>query len=157
MAIPEFTNEGLLPPSIHDTTVDEVVARFGRTLWVKENSRQRLSLQRQRLTEGLQTYLAELQQGSFAIAVIINGSYVTNKPEPNDVDLFVVYPANYDRDRPLTLAEQRLLDNRRTMQEFGINVFDGPEGSLRYERIISKWSEVRGEPGKVKGMVRIRL
>jgi hypothetical protein len=69
----------------------------------------------------------------------------------------VVYPANYDRDRPLTLAEQRLLDNRRTMQEFGINVFDGPEGSLRYERIISKWSEVRGEPGKVKGMVRIRL
>lgn len=157
MAIPPLTADGVLPPGIHEATLDGVVARFGQTAWVREGRRERLSLSRRHLTEVLQAYVAEIRRAQLAPTVIVNGSYVTNKPDPNDVDLLVELPPGDGPTRLLSPAVLRLLDNRHTLPHYGVNVFDGPEGSLRHQLVTAKWSEVRGKPGMEKGMVRIRL
>lgn len=71
--IPPFDERGYLPPGIHPATLDEVEARFGRESEVH-------SVQ----TESLR-WLAELARRSGVQRFVINGSFVTDVLEPNDV------------------------------------------------------------------------
>jgi hypothetical protein len=45
------------------------------------------------------------EAGAFVEAVLIAGSFVTSKPDPNDIDIVLVVTANYDfsKDLPPTL------------------------------------------------------
>lgn len=73
MPIPEFNELGYLPPGVYEATWSEFLARFGT------------NPHRLRLATGLAAALRKL-----AIAgcrrVIIGGSFVTSKEEPNDFD-----------------------------------------------------------------------
>ena len=72
--IPKFTPHGLLPRGIHSATLEEVRERFGG------NARR----------EGLLTGLVEalsLLRAAGCHRVYINGSFVTAKELPNDVDV----------------------------------------------------------------------
>jgi hypothetical protein len=71
--IPEFTEEGLLPPGIYETDFGELEEKMG---W----SRRRLAL-----LEGLQSAL-ELMEASGVRRVYLDGSFVTDKDRPNDID-----------------------------------------------------------------------
>lgn len=70
---PEFTEHGLLPPGIHETDFGELEEKMG---W----SRRRLEL-----LEGLQSAL-ELMAASGVRCVYLDGSFVTDKDRPNDID-----------------------------------------------------------------------
>jgi hypothetical protein len=85
MPIPELT-DNLLSEGIHDCTIAEIEAVFGRF---------QKSDRRARLTEKLRAYLADAQRSGVVAAVIIDGSYVTAKDEPEDIDLIVVLPAGW--------------------------------------------------------------
>lgn len=71
--IPEFTEDGLLPPGIFETDFGELEGKMG---W----SRRRLAL-----LEGLSSAL-ELMAASGVRRVYVDGSFVTDKDRPNDID-----------------------------------------------------------------------
>jgi hypothetical protein len=73
MPIPEFNELGYLPPGVYETTWAEFLARFGT------------NPQRLRLATGLAAALRKLGIAGCR-RVIIGGSFVTDKEEPNDFD-----------------------------------------------------------------------
>ena len=46
-------------------------------------------------------------------ALVINGSFVTAKPHPNDIDLIVVLPAGHDFRADLGVSEYNVVDRSR--------------------------------------------
>jgi hypothetical protein len=73
MAIPGFRADGTLPPGEYRATWPEIVGRYG---W---NARRRA------LLAGLRLALSELQRAGCE-RVYVDGSFVTEKDEPNDYD-----------------------------------------------------------------------
>lgn len=72
--IPNLKKSGLLPTGIHLTTWDELVEKFG------------FNEHRLKLLDGLKKGLNLLQRYG-CTEVCIDGSFVTSKPFPNDVDV----------------------------------------------------------------------
>lgn len=79
MPIPAFNTQGDLPIGLHRATLDEVCERFGTE-----------TLQRQHVTKRLKRIYELAQRTGKVERFIIYGSYVTAKPAPNDVDIFLV-------------------------------------------------------------------
>ena len=71
--IPEFDENGLLPPGIHWASWDEFLSRFGISSW------------RRRLVAGIRAAVENLRRAGCQV-VYVNGSFVTNKAVPNDFD-----------------------------------------------------------------------
>ena len=71
--IPGFTEEGLLPLGIHETDLEELEEKMG---W---------SRKRRELLEGLEEAL-ELMAASGVVKAYLDGSFVTDKDRPNDID-----------------------------------------------------------------------
>src|SRR5215207_1498746 len=71
--IPALTNEGLLPPGTHEGTVRELREKLG---W---------SRQRRSLISGLERAL-ELMSDCGVERVYLDGSFVTDKDRPGDID-----------------------------------------------------------------------
>ena len=71
--IPTFDAAGRLPPGIHGATWDEIQARFG---WTPR---------RRRLLRGLHRGILALQSAGCS-RLYLDGSFVTDKPEPGDFD-----------------------------------------------------------------------
>ena len=108
--IPPLNAVGELPPGIHAATLDEVEAVFGKTP------------KRRILFDGLKRALQNLK-GAGVRRVFIDGSFVTLKVEPNDVD--GCWEWNEDVD--LDMLDPVFLDfsyQRRTMKEkYGVDFF----------------------------------
>jgi hypothetical protein len=85
--IPDFDDLGNLPPGIHPATFEEIVARFG---WQSDLRR----VQSQSLE-----WLIDLAKRAGAERVILNGSFVTEKLEPNDVDCLVLFKPHVLQER----------------------------------------------------------
>src|SRR5438067_1088535 len=110
--IPAFDAADNLPPGIHEASWDEFVARFGTTP------------RRLALLAGLKAALDALRAAGCRRAYP-DGSFVTAKGEPNDVDVcWEVAGVDFDR---LEQLEPALLDwsNRRAGQKarFGSELF----------------------------------
>ena len=92
--IPPFDEHGYLPSGIHPATLDEVEARFGR-----ESELRRVQMESLR-------WLVDLAQRAGVTRLIINGSFVTDVFEPNDVDCVLLIGAGFPHDK---FAEAELL------------------------------------------------
>ena len=77
MAIPEFTQYGLLPQGVHECTIPEAQA------FLCSNEHRAI------IWAGLQNFLNWAQGLPSPDAFLIDGSYVTDKALPNDVDVIV--------------------------------------------------------------------
>jgi hypothetical protein len=78
--LPDFDDHGNLPPGIHRATIEEVAERFG----------QGSSIRRLEMRE-LADFAARARRAG-ARRLLVNGSFVTAKRSPNDVDV-VLLPA----------------------------------------------------------------
>ena len=74
LMIPVFENEGYLPVGIHLATLDEVEIRFSYTIWRRELFKHLF-----KLVEDLKTI--------GCTAVYLDGSFITTKRIPNDMDI----------------------------------------------------------------------
>ena len=92
--IPFFNEDGYLPPGVHRATLEEITARFGQE-----------SELRQVQMESLR-WLVDLAQRAGVQRIVVNGSFVTDKLEPNDVDCVLLIGANFPSD---AAAEAELL------------------------------------------------
>jgi len=79
---------GFLAPGIHDMSLEEVGKRFGSF-----SSTDR----RPTLFKKLQQFVEQARQARFVRFLIVNGSFISSKADPGDVDIIVVIdPAALD-------------------------------------------------------------
>ena len=111
MTLPDFNEHGDLPLDIHVTTLNEVLTRFG------QSTKQRVAVA-DRLSRIHQLAVATGHVRRF----VVFGSFVTDKPEPNDVDIFIVMDDDFDFSS--TSGETKLLfEHGNAQSHFGASVF----------------------------------
>ena len=83
----EINQHGILPPGIHDMSLDEISLFFGSV----SDSRHR-----SRLFEELKKYVERLRSLRIGVALIVDGSFVMPCVEmPADIDMILVMPENW--------------------------------------------------------------
>jgi hypothetical protein len=92
--IPPFNSHGYLPAGVHAASLAEVAERFGGA---SELRRVQMESVREMIALAVR---AGVQR------IVLNGSFVTDIMEPNDVDCVLLVPSDYPRD---TAAEEELL------------------------------------------------
>ena len=143
-----------MPDRIHICTLEEVVERFGRFQG---------SDRRPRLTHALVRYVQEVRNLGIAVAIIIDGSYVTMKAKPNDIDLILVLRHDASLGRELTPTEYRVQSKRMVKKEYGFDILVSVPNSSRYVERLDLFCQTRpGDPWlqtgrKTKGLLRIDL
>jgi hypothetical protein len=90
--IPPLEENGMLPPGIHQASLDEIDDRFGQESEIRRTQMQSLR------------WLIDLAKLAGAERLIINGSFVTDAFEPNDVDCVLLTDPNHPND-PAALDE----------------------------------------------------
>ncbi|MBI5082392.1 MAG: hypothetical protein HZC38_10685 [Chloroflexi bacterium] len=143
MPIPNLLLSGFLPIGLHLATLEEVKHRFGKE-----------TPQRQYLFERLKLFvdLATVMQSK---RLFINGSYVTSKAEPGDVDV-VIWLDDYflrqleaGNEKALSLEEMFL--TRQPKETFAVFDEKGWQDWLEF------FSRVRYRDDVRKGLVEITL
>ena len=146
MPIPEFDEHGLLPVGVHDCILAEIAARFG----VFQGNEQR-----PRLLAKLTDFLKEVRASGIVLEVLVDGSFVTGEPSPNDIDLIVVLPSTHDRAADLPLLHYNVVSRKRVRSRFGFDTVSVRQGTTEYATSIEFFQQVRGEPGLRKGLLRL--
>jgi hypothetical protein len=143
VALPALLDSGELPLGVHPAPLVEALDRFGKG-----------SGQRQAAGLRLARVHAVARSSGHLARFVVFGSFVTDKPEPNDVDVFLLMEDSFDASR-LT-GEARLLFEHATAQaHFGASVFwlrrlaawEGEQAAVEY------WQVKRG--GGQRGIVEI--
>ena len=90
-------------------------------------------------------------------SVLLDGSFVTAKPAPRDVDLIVVVSGDHDFSAELTAAEYNVVSKRSVFRRYGFDLLVAREDSEEYRRYLSFFQQVRLEPHLRKGILRLVL
>ena len=90
--IPVFNEHGYLPAGVHTATLAEVETRFNRDPEIRRAEMQSLH------------WLIDMARRSGVKRIILNGSFVTDRREPNDVDCALLIDEEILKN-PLTQAE----------------------------------------------------
>ena len=93
--IPPFDEFGVLPPGLHPATLAEVVERFGT------------SSELRRVQADSVRWMVDLAVRAGVRRIVLNGSFVTDTLEPNDVDCVLLVGPDFPRD---AAAETELRD-----------------------------------------------
>ena len=146
MPIPELNEHGFLPEGIYDASPDEIRERFGRF---------RRTDRRPELFSKLMVLLAEVRSTGLVKAVIVDGSFVTAKDEPSDIDLILILHADHDDGVWLRPFEYNALSKRRVRRQFHFDMVVVRDGSEGYQRAVSFFQRVKDRPGIWKGVIRV--
>ena len=145
MAIPEFGTEGLLPPGVHSCLLSELEERFGRF--------QRTD-RRVRLWNRFAEFVRELRATQIAVALIVDGSFATAKPDPNDIDLILILAQDHDFSRQ---SEYNLVSRRQVRRHFGFDLLLTAEDQPELAEYVAFFAQVRGRPDLKKGLLRLEI
>jgi hypothetical protein len=104
-----------------------------------------------------ETFLTELRGSGIVRAVVVDGSFVTSREKPNDIDILLVLPAGHDFRAELGPAQYMVMDARRVRRIYGLDVFVVEDGSDDYMALARFFQRVRLQPGITKGILRIEL
>ena len=123
MPFPNLNEQGLLPPGIYDCSLEEIGECFGT---FQSTDR------RPRLYEKLQMFLQQVRSTNLVIAVIVDGSFVTSKADPNDIDLILVLPSSHDLRAELAPMAYNVVSRRRVSRGYGFDVLVARENTREY-------------------------
>lgn len=113
MPIPSLDRDGFLPAGVHDCTLAELKARFG----VFQNSDRR-----PKLFARLESFLTEARAARLVRSIIVDGSFVTARPDPNDIDLILVVARDHDVSADLSPAAYNVVSKKRVQTRFGFDM-----------------------------------
>ena len=85
--IPAFDAEGFLPPGIHPATLDEIRDRFGGPSEIRRAQIDSIG------------WMIDLAARAGVVRIVLNGSFVTNIIEPNDVDCVLLIGPGAPKDQ----------------------------------------------------------
>lgn len=147
MPIPNFDSHGLLPQGIHDCTVDEIEDRL---TW---------NLHRIELFSKFKDCLKNEIEPRFPNPVFFDGSYVTSKEYPEDIDIVLDLRQS---PRPQQLAgliymqeSQAFLMDQYNVH-FWINLGGSNDFSAFFQYVGVKTATLKGlTPSHLKGILRL--
>ena len=146
--IPALDEGGLLPEGIHDGTLAEAEAHFGKF----QGSDRRVQLWR-----GFVEFLREAKTSGLVEMVLLDGSFVTAKPTPNDIDLVVVVFTAHDFGADLPPHQYNVLAQQRVRRRFGCDIVVVRNGTDDLTQAVEFFTQVRQQPGRRKGLLRLKL
>jgi hypothetical protein len=146
--LPPFTQEGFLPDGTHDADLEEIRERFG-TFQASER--------RPTLFARLKAYVEEARSSGIVVALVIDGSFVTSKSEPNDIDLVVILHGDLDISSEFAPDAYNVLSRRRVRKRFGFDILLARAESDEVAQTMDFFRRLRGAPHLRKGIVRIAL
>jgi len=142
-----LTNEfGDLPPGVYPATLDDLIEHFGSG-----------SEQRQLVTRRLLHIHTLSRKTGYLDRLIVFGSYVTEKPAPNDVDIILVMKDDFQVES-CPIEAKGLFDHATAQARYGASIFWVRPGLLIKETIdefISYWQIKRD--GSKRGIVEVRI
>jgi hypothetical protein len=143
MPIPAFREDGYLPEGLHQASEDEVLARFGHS-----------TPRRVYLMGRLRRWL-ELARAVGAQRLFIDGSFVTEKVEPGDVDAVVWLPDSFREQVSAARSEaielQTMVSTREPKELFSTYSSEMWEGWVEF------FSQTREPDARRKGVVEVTL
>ena len=149
VAIPNLTSAGLLPTGIHLATLHEVELTFGRGTDT-----------RIRLYENLRAFLELARSFQMFTSIVIDGSFVTNEPDPSDVGVVLILPGPQLK-RLMKHSDYLKLENAAIRERFAIDLFIDPdlEGMATFfQRLKIEDALQRGVPPRhLRGVVQVAL
>lgn len=151
--IPEL-RDGVLPEGIHLCTLEEVKEIFGQFHG---------SDRRPQLTERLTRYVQDARSSGVVSAIVIDGSYVTAKEKPGDIDLIVALRPGLDLTTEMRPMEYNIQSKTMARKLYGFDVLPAVDGSETYQRVLDFFTRVKlDDPDqktsrKSKGVLRIEL
>jgi len=148
MSIPVLNANGFLPAGIFECTLPEMRQRFGGF----QKSDQRL-----RLFARLEELFQAMQRSGLFESLLVDGSFVTAKPVPNDIDLVAVLKRGHDFERDLPMSEYALVSRNLLRRRFGFDVMVAESASPLYKTYVEFFSRVREMPDATKGLLRVNL
>jgi hypothetical protein len=148
MPIPALNAHGLLPPGIFDCTLTEVRDRFGNFL---------ISDQRRRLFARLEELVGAMHRSGLFKMLLVDGSFVTGKSAPNDIDLVAVLLPGHDFERDLPMSEYALISRAMLRRRFAFDVVIAEPESQLYNTYVDFFGRVRDNPEMRKGILRVNL
>ena len=152
-----FDERQLLVPGIHEATLEIVKKHFARF----QKTDKRLTL-----FGKLKEYAAAIQKAGWKCSLIIDGSFVMPAvDEPEDIDLILVLPEDWDMTEDLKPHLYNLVSKKRVKREYGIEVFSVPSGSRAelewidfFCQVNIKWCQSFNWPSDArKGIVKVAL
>ena len=84
--IHQFDENGYLPPGVHGATLDEIAERFGKESELRRAEMQSLC------------WLVDVACRAGVLRIIVNGSFVQDVYEANDVDCALLIGPDFPRD-----------------------------------------------------------
>ncbi len=146
MPIPELTADGLLPVGVHDCTIEDVQARFGLF---------RTNDARPKLMGRFREYFGEAQACNLVAWIAVDGSFVTAKDSPNDIDFVVALRADHDFTTTIPPFAYNVVSRHRVKKKYPFDVAIAPEGTDELNRWMEFFQTTR--ENEEKGILRIRL
>jgi hypothetical protein len=107
---PEFNKQGDLPVGIHAATLEDVLGHFASTP------------RRAVMARRLERNCALARSTGHLARFIVFGSFVTDKAEPNDVDIFLLMEDSFDV-RQVSTEARLVFDHAAAQNLLGASVF----------------------------------
>ena len=148
MPIPALNEDGFLPPGVHDCTLDEIRSRFGAFQSIDR---------RPKLFATLLAFVAEARASGVVVALVINGSFTTSKPDPNDIDLVVVLGGEGRFVADMPPSQYNVISKRRVLRRHGFDILLARQGTEEQDDAVGFYQQVRGRSTQRKGVLRIWL
>ena len=146
MPIPPFSLHGVLPSGRHVCTVAEVKARFGQADPL---------MKRVLLWQSCEQYINWIRPMGCFDRIWVDGSFVTDKPDPGDVDISVLLPKTTTSKFEITA-----LHPGHVKQQYGLHLLPISEhnGTLFFEYVGVKEAAKRHmKPQDLKGILEVVL
>lgn len=143
MAIPNFNDNGELPFGEHQATLDEIEAKYGLA-----NSH------RKKLMQGLRNAAHNFEESGVSI-IWINGSFITSKHEPKDIDgCWEYHPEiNLTKLDPVFLSRH---GNDEMKRKYGLDFFIANIIEMDSGLPFPKFFQINRD-GNSKGIIKVNL
>jgi hypothetical protein len=148
MPIPTLNDSGHLPVGIHECTLEEIRKRFGG---FQESDR------RPAIWRRFQEYVVEAKASGKVKELLLDGSFVTAKAEPNDIDVIVVVDREHDFGDDLHIRAYNILAENRVRRRFGFDIVVVRDGSENLDDAVDFFQQIKQVPGSKKGLLRLKL
>jgi len=143
MPLPELNTDGDLPPGVHQASLRETEVAFGS-----------FSRRRALIFQRLERIFRIASHTQHLARFVVFGSFVTDTPDPNDIDIFMVFDDTFDASAcdPET---QLMLDHAVADSHFGASIFwiRRPAAFGGEQATIEFWQAKRN--GDLRGIVEI--
>lgn len=131
--IPGLTDDGYLPPGIHPASLDEIESSFGRQTEIRRAEMESLR------------WLVDEARRRRVQRMIVDGSFVSDRAEPNDVDCVLLFPDDFVAD---AVAREQLESGFPFLDMSVVDRYD-------FDIVVTVFSTDRA--GVPKGMIEVAL